>query len=104
MIAEIETRSGLIHHENFGLLSERPGHKCDLSLATAYLGIWLVCEMNDAEEIEHLLRDLDISRRRGGKEIDVRCSAHQNDIANGEREKSELGLRHVAEDTGEPPA
>jgi hypothetical protein len=71
-----------------------------LSLATANLGIRLVGEMNDAEEIEHLLCDLHISRRRRGKEIDVRGSAHQNDIANREREKSELGLRYVTKDTG----
>src|SRR5262245_33443010 len=55
LVAEVEARRGLVHHENFGLLSERPGDKRDLPLAAAHFGVWLVCEVSDAEEIEHLL-------------------------------------------------
>jgi hypothetical protein len=75
-----------------------------LTLATTHLGVWLVRQVSDAEEIEHLLCNLLVLRRRRSKKIDVCCPAHQNDIANREREKPELGLRHVTKDAGQPPA
>jgi hypothetical protein len=60
----------------------------------------VIGKVSDAEKIEHLLRYLDVLGGRCGKQIYMYCSAHQDDIPNGERKNPKLGLRHVAEDTG----
>ena len=50
LVAEVEARGRLIHHQHFGLLSERPGDERELPLTAAHFRICPVDKIIDPEE------------------------------------------------------
>lgn len=100
LVAEVETRSGLVHHEERGLLHKRAGDEDHLALASRYLGVIAIAQVGDAELFEQRV-GLGVSvLRRAREHIRPGDGAHHHHVDDEERKRRLVNLGDVADKRG----
>ena len=100
LVAEVETRSGLVHHEERGLLHKRAGDEDHLALASRYLGVIAIAQVGDVELFEQRV-GLGVSvLRRAREHIRPGDGAHHHHVDDEERKRRLVNLGDVADKRG----
>ena len=95
LIAEIQTRSRLVHDEQWRLLCKRARDQGKLTFTAADLGDCLIGQMGDVEFIHRSVCCRDVFYARPVEESQMRGAAHQHHVAHGEGKVGVARLRHV---------
>ncbi len=101
LVAEVETRRRLVHHEEVRLLRKRPGDDHELPLSSGELRIRTVREMLDGKTAQRAQCDRLVLLGDHREPVDVRRAAHQDDVGDGEGKRRRVCLRDVRDPAGQ---